>query len=225
MDCPQCGSEVQADWHQCHSCGFGGSEVSGETSATTTAAPQPTTGQAWQRPIADPTVAPAAPPMGALAPGAPTAQAPVYPLFTSVSLGLAAGLVLGFVWFLFTYETKWVIGYAGLVIGLGVGAAVDAKADPATRVARGLASVAITIVTLFFSQYFVMRQLELEALVKKGRITTTGSAPLFLPISDMFSVVGDFFSSAPFAFVAWGFAIYGAWSLPAGKKARARASS
>jgi hypothetical protein len=73
-------------------------------------------------------------------------------------------------------------------------------------------AILLTLVALFFAEYFIVRHAAIDALAARGRDTNIA---LFLSPSDMIQVVQDDISDDPSVLLFVAIALFQAWRIPA----------
>ena len=144
------------------------------------------------------------------------------PLALSILLGFGAALVACAAWVLLSYQTQAVWVYAGLVLGLAVGIAFNYRSEPTTWRVRSAVSVATTFISLFFSEYFLARQLAIDSLESQGLIHSGITVPLFMAPGSMIRVVRSTLQATPTSYAVWAFALYIAYAIPSASHHAAR---
>lgn len=109
-----------------------------------------------------------------------------------------------------TVKTDTIYGLAAAVLGLLVGKAVVIGSGAARGRLLQAVSVAVTLVSLLVSQYFVVRQVLIEA-------TCCDAPPVPLLILPRHAVVlvRDSVTTDPLTLVFWAVALWVAWRIPA----------
>jgi len=131
-------------------------------------------------------------------------------IIAGTGLGLAAAAVGAAGWFLLTVKTHAIYGLAAAVLGLLVSKAVVIGSGAARSRLLQAVSVAVTLLSLLVSQYFVARQVLIE-------VTCCDAPPVPLLILPRYAVVlvRDSVTTDPLTLVFWGVALWVAWRIPA----------
>ncbi len=146
-------------------------------------------------------------------------------------LGLFAAAASGTALAVFMYHQDVIWYYAYVVVGFVIGLGFQYRSRPDTWRVRSYLAAASTLVSLFFSQYFLTRAFAVDVLTTSGQLLPGESVPLFISPSHMYRVMADVFRANPINYFVWGLAVYIAYTLPssahraAKKRAKAQAGS
>lgn len=131
-----------------------------------------------------------------------------------LALGVVAGLitavVAGFIWYQVVAVTSTQIGILAIGVGLLIGAAMRFAAGGVGARPLQAAAVLITLVTMFFAEYFVARNFVGDYYVSQG---DTAALPLFIAPADMVGVATDSVRADPVTLLFWGIALVAAFRM------------
>jgi hypothetical protein len=130
--------------------------------------------------------------------------------------GLGAALISGLVWYAAVAITNWQLGILAVGVGWLVAQAVMLGAGRKRGSSLQVISVAITLVTMILSEYFIVRHFVVEALTEEGYTDFV----LFLPLVDMVELVVEGLKADPLTLVFWAIAAYEAFILPRQRRLR-----
>ena len=125
-----------------------------------------------------------------------------------ILVGAVVAIVVGAVWYLVVTMGNIQIGFLAIGIGFAIGIAMRWAAGPGESRALQVAALLLTLVTMFFAEFFIARTFIGEAFVAQG-----DSSPLrlFLAPADMFSVVAESIRLDPLTLLFWLIALSGAY--------------
>jgi hypothetical protein len=130
----------------------------------------------------------------------------------AVMLGSMAGVVAGIVWYFFAILTGYQIGYIALGVGFIIGWAVIFGSGKKRGPVLQVISAAITLATLFISEYFMTMYYYRQYLLEnKAQFPDYNGEIFFLSPFDP-EVLSSMIS--PMGLLIWGIGIYFAYSIP-----------
>jgi hypothetical protein len=127
-------------------------------------------------------------------------------------IGVAAAVLGGGIWYGVAAATSYHVGLVAIVVGALVGVGVAYEQVGRDRVPLQAMAVLLTLVALFFAEYFIVRHAAIDALSARGRDTNIA---LFLSPGDMIQVVQDDISDDPSILLFAAIAVFQAWRIPA----------
>lgn len=130
----------------------------------------------------------------------------------AIFLGLLAAIIAGIAWFAISVLTGYQIGYAAIGAGFLIGYAVIFGSGKKRGATLQMLSAALTLVTLFLSQYFTsLYYLRKYLLENKAEFPSYGGQWFFVnPFSR--EILSSMVS--PIGLLIWAIGIYFAYSLP-----------
>jgi hypothetical protein len=132
-------------------------------------------------------------------------------------LGVGAAVVCSLIWYAIVVASKYEVGLVAVLLGAGVGTAV--KVGSGNKAHRGLqiASLVITLLAMLLSEYFIVRELILQAAVEAGY--TVSDVPLLMPLGDMVEFIRVGIEANPVSILFWLIAAWAAFRIPGPQRA------
>lgn len=137
---------------------------------------------------------------------------PTPPLARALPLGIVTALVVGVVWHLVVTSSGMQIGFVAIGAGFVIGYAMLFGARGEGSLSLQVNAMAVTLVTMFFAEYFISRTMVGQFLVSQGE---TAGLPIFFYPTDMVALVVDTLTADPITLGFWGFALMGAFRVTA----------
>jgi hypothetical protein len=125
--------------------------------------------------------------------------------------GIAAAILAGAVWYLLVVLTDMRIGIAAIGVGFLVGLGASFEQQGRDRLPLQLIAVTLTLLTLFFAEYFIVRHAALELLANNN---FNLDVPLLMSPGDMTQIVRDEIGEDPILLLFWAIAVFQAWVVP-----------
>ncbi len=127
-------------------------------------------------------------------------------------LGIAAAVVSSLIWYVIVVVTNYEVGFVAIVVGAIIGVAVKFGSGSKTGVALGVMALVITLVAMLVSEYLIIREVLIQAMVAEG--FTEIEAPLLMPVADMVELIQIGIEESPTTLLYWGIAAFAAFSIP-----------
>jgi hypothetical protein len=131
-------------------------------------------------------------------------------------IGVVAALLAGAAWFGIVVATKYEVGFLAMGLGWVVGMAVMFGSGKKRGAPLQIIGAVITLVTMIGSEYFILRYLILQELIKEGY--DVAQAPLFLGISETIDLMVEYIKAEPTTLLFWVIAVWEAFVIPARRK-------
>lgn len=141
-------------------------------------------------------------------------EAPNWP--GALLVGLGAALLATLIWYGVVVVTNYQLGIVAIAVGWLVAQGVMRGAGGKRGPQLQALSVAITLLALVVSEYFIVRHFVVQALSEEGYTDFR----IFLPLGDMIEIVIEGIKAEPMTLLFWGIALWEAFIIPAQRRLR-----
>jgi hypothetical protein len=130
--------------------------------------------------------------------------------------GLGAAVLSSLIWYVVVIVTNYQLGIVAIAVGWLVAQGVMVGSGRKRGPQLQALSVAITLVAMLASEYFVLRHFIVEDLSAQGYT----DFKLLLPLGDMIELVIEGIKAEPITLLFWGIALWQAFVIPAQRQLR-----
>lgn len=138
-----------------------------------------------------------------------TAQGDRINYLGAIAAGLGAGLVAGFIWYLFVSMTHFLVGYLAVGVGFVVAFGVVIGSGGNHGWQLQIISCALTLLTMIGSEYQIMRY-----FIAHSELGAMLQLPVVPPPDVLFVVVKESLGATPLTLLFWGVALFIAFRVP-----------
>lgn len=126
----------------------------------------------------------------------------------AIAAGIVAAIAATAAWYFIVALSGWQIGLLAVGVGLVVGLAMRWAAGGVGGLSLQIPAVVLTLLSMFVAEFYVARKFIGDFFVSQGE---TEPLALFIPVSDMVSLVVETVKEDPVTLLFWVIAVVAAW--------------